>query len=443
MTTPYDEAATGEEQLIGPRPRPSDDELAVMPTVRIPWQQRPVRPVPERRGAPLVVAALINTVWATLICVATMIGLVMLARVSLGQRPNGAEVPVALAGWLLAHGVPFKAAIGQIGLAPLSIGLLAIWRLSRAGVQTTRGIGARGTGSVLKACYVAGAIGLVYGIIGFTVAFVINKPGLVVTPWRGGVHLLVVGFAAALLGSLRTTGGVRTIAGAMPQLVRDGIRTGVVAALMVLGAGAGLTGLAVALSGGEAVQLFRAFPSGVAGQIGVTVVCLAFAPNLATWSAAYLLGPGFVIGSGTVVRAGGVVVGEMPPLPVFAGVPNGALPGPMWLLLALPLILGLAAGLLLVRRRLRARRGRNGDILLPTPRWWRMLGSALLAGPVAGLAIGAMTLAASGRLDGGKPFPVGAVAWQTALAATVAVSLGAVLGVIAALGRKWIVDRPR
>jgi hypothetical protein len=107
-------------------------------------------------------------------------------------------------------------------------------------------------------------------------------------------------------------------------------------------------------------------------------------------------------------------------------------------MLALPLILGAVAGFLLVRRRLRPRRTRAGDTVLPTPNWWRMLGSAALAGPVAGLVIGAMTLAGSGRLDGGKPFPVGAVAWQTALSAAVAVALGAVLAIAAACGRRWI-----
>lgn len=427
MTTPND--------LIGPQPRPTDEELAVMPTVRIPWQ-RPVDRKPTGGGAPLVVAALVNTLWATLICVAVMIALVMLGRVTLGQRPTGAEIPVALAGWLLSHGVPIKSSIGQIALAPLAVALLALWRLNRAGVHTARGIGARDSGSVAKALVAAAAVGVVYGVFGFVTALVISRPGMELEPWRAGLHLLIIGIGGGLIGSLRTAGAVRTIARATPVAVRDGVRTGVVGALMVLGAGAGLWGLAVALNGGEAVQLFGAFPSGVAGQIGVTLVCLAYAPNLAAWAAAYLLGPGFVIGSGTVVRAGGVVVGEMPPLPVLAGVPSGPLPGPAWLLMALPVLLGLVAGLLLVRRRLRPRRSRSGDTVFPEPRWGRMLGAGALSGPVAGLVLGAMTVAAAGRLDGGQAFPVGAVAWQTALAGTVAIGLGAMLGVLAAFGRR-------
>lgn len=420
MTTPdYAEA-----DLIGPPRRPSDDELAGMPTVKIPWGR------PPRRGAPLLVAAAINTLWATALSFGMVVVVVLLARVSLGQRPNGPELPIALAGWLLAHGVPLKTNIGQIGLVPLTITLFAIWRLSRAGVHTTRGTAGRGTGSVRHALRVAAAIGVVYGLFGVVAAFALSRPDVSVQPWRAGVHLLVLGAGAGLLGSLRATGAVRTVARATPLLFRDALRTGVVAALLLAGVGAGISGLAIAISGREAVRIFEAYPSGLAGQAGVTLVCLAYAPNIAAWSAAYLLGPGFVVGAGTAVQPGGIAIAQMPPLPVLAGLPDGALDGPLWILVALPPLTGLAAGLLMVRRRLRPRRSRSGDMVTPVPRWGRMFGSAGLGGLVAGVLSGALAWAASGRLDGGKPFPVGSVMWQVALFAALAVAVGAAAAVV-------------
>ncbi len=48
------------------------------------------------------------------------------------------------AGWLLGHGVPLVMATGPLGLAPLAVTVLAVWRLVRAGVHASRAIGARG-----------------------------------------------------------------------------------------------------------------------------------------------------------------------------------------------------------------------------------------------------------------------------------------------------------
>src|SRR5262249_21171760 len=155
---------TPPNELIGPQSRPTDEEFAVLPTTRTPRRQ-PVARASAAGGAPLAVAALVNTLWAALLCVAVMIVLVVFGRLSLGQGPNGTEIPVALAGWLLSQGVPIKAAIGQIALAPLTVGLLALWRLNRAGVHTARGIGARDSGSVPKALAAAAAVGVVYGAL--------------------------------------------------------------------------------------------------------------------------------------------------------------------------------------------------------------------------------------------------------------------------------------
>jgi hypothetical protein len=430
MTTPNDEL------MIGPRPRPSKEELAAQPTVKNPWR----RPASPRSKAPLLVAALINTGWATLICLAAVIALVLLGRVSLGQRPTGVEALVGVAGWLLAHGVPVKTGPIEMTLAPLSITLLAAWRLNRAGVHTTRGIGARNSGSLLDALRVAGVIGGVYGALGLVAALIADRPGLSVSWWRAGLQLAVIGAFAALLGSIRTTGALNVIARRTPTIFRDALRAGVVAALLLLGAGAGLIGLSVAIHGEEAARAFNATPNGIAGQAGVTVVCLAFAPNLSSWAAAYLLGPGFVLRAGTIASPAMLTTGQMPDdrralldqLPVFAALPDAPLRGVFGGLLALPVLAGIGAGILLVRRRLRPRRTRSGDTVIPKPHWSRMLTSAALAGPVGGLVMNAVGFASSGHLDDGEP-ALGPMLWQSALFATLALGLGAVLAVAGAL----------
>jgi hypothetical protein len=153
----------------------------------------------------------------------------------------------------------------------------------------------------------------------------------------------------------------------------------------------------------------------VLGQAGVTAVCVAYLPNLAAWGAAYLLGPGFTIGAGTMVSPGEVTLGSVPGLPVLAGLPSQPLTGLGPLLLGAPLLAGVAAGVLLARYR--QRRG-----------WARLLGAAVLSGPVAGAAVLAACRVSAGSLGSGRLAEIGPSDWRIGLLASVVVSLGGLIG---------------
>ncbi|MFC5945384.1 DUF6350 family protein, partial [Micromonospora harpali] len=136
--------------------------------------------------------------------------------------------------------------------------------------------------------------------------------------------------------------------------LRDGVRTGLVAGLLLLGAVAGAAGLAVATGGGDAADMIGAYRTGVAGQAGITLVSLAYAPNATIWSVSYLLGPGFAVGVDTAVRTSEVSVGALPAVPLLAGLPSGPVDGYGAGLLAVPVLAGMAAWWLLARRLLLA-----------------------------------------------------------------------------------------
>jgi hypothetical protein len=56
--------------------------------------------------------------------------------------------------------------------------------------------------------------------------------------------------------------------------------------------------MAVAINGRDAGQIYDDYRTGVAGQMGLTLVCALYGPNIAVWAASYLVGPGFAIGAG-------------------------------------------------------------------------------------------------------------------------------------------------
>lgn len=411
-------------------------------TVKLPGQRRP----PQRSGrAPLPVAAGFAALWAALLSYLPVAAVVGLARTLEGAGGLADAAGAGLAGWLLGHGVPLGTSIGPLALAPLLLTLFAVWRLNCAGLHVTRAIGARRSGSPRDALLVAGTVGLWYAVFGALAALTISGPGTEVSAGRAAVHLFVVGTAGALVGSLRSTAALGTVARTMSPALRHGMGTGVVAALLILAAGAAFTGLSVAVGGGEAADMIAAYRTGVAGQAGITLVSLAYGANGAVWAAAYLLGPGFALGTDSTVRLTEVTVGPLPTLPLLSGLPDGPMGATGAGLLAVPVIAGMFAGWLLSER---VAAGWAARVLAPRfapvrptakpdatlPPWSVVIGAAALAGPFAGLVLGALAWLSSGSLGGGRLAEIGPVPWQVAVVAAAVVTVSSTVGAAASRG---------
>src|SRR5690349_19285693 len=115
------------------------------PTVKVPGQRRP--PARAQR-APLPVAVAFATTWAALLCYLPVAAVIGLARTLEGEGGLGGAAHAGLAGWLLGHGVPIGTSIGPLGLPPLLLTMLIMWRLNRAGLHVTRAIGSRRSGKI-------------------------------------------------------------------------------------------------------------------------------------------------------------------------------------------------------------------------------------------------------------------------------------------------------
>jgi hypothetical protein len=450
MAATSDEPTTGAANAVDPEEVLAAAEaahLAARNTVPIEVGQRPPDPVKSRqkvrvptqraprrgpRRAPLPLAAAVAAAWAALQSFLPVLAVMALVQLTAGHTGSLlALARLGLSGWLLGHGVPLHTGAGPLGLTPLAITAFAAWCVARAGVHVTRAAGARRSRSVRRALIVAGAVGLGYGLIGVLAAAILNGPSVGVSVLRAGITIGVFGLVASAVGALGATGAFTAVVSRTPPVLRDGVRTGVVAAVLVLGTGAGAAGLALAIAGDDAANTVAAYRTGVAGQAGITLLCLAYAPNAAAWAAAYLIGPGFAMGSETTVRVTEVSLGPLPAVPLFAGLPHAPIGGIGALFLALPVVAGLAAGWLLTRRRLRgAANPPAGRRPMPV-RWAGLIWSAAIAGPVAGLVLALSAVLSSGSLGGGRLSVVGPVAWQVGALAAGVVAAGAILGAVA------------
>ncbi|MEV0000858.1 DUF6350 family protein [Micromonospora sp. NPDC050980] len=402
----------------GARPRDRARPAARVPAPR-PGEQ-------PRSRAPLPVAAGVAALWAAVTSWLPVTVVLGLAQLTEDAGSLAGALRAGLVGWLLGHGVPLETTAGPLGLAPLALSALVVWRLTRAGVHVSRAVGARGGGSPRQALTVAVAVGTGYALLGALAALTVGTGGVRVSPVTAALTFAALGAPAALVGALNTTGVWALLARRCPPPVRDGLRAGLVAALLLFGASAGAAGLAVATGGGDAADMIGAYRTGVAGQAGITLVSLAYAPNATAWSASYLLGPGFAIGTDTAVRTSEVSVGALPAVPLLAGLPPGPVDGLGAGLLAVPVLVAMAAGWLLARRLLRAAAEERAEV-----GWRALLVPAVLAGPVAGALLGLVAAASGGPLGGGRLAEIGPPPWPVFGVATSVIAVGAVLGAAA------------
>ncbi|HKD98983.1 MAG TPA: DUF6350 family protein [Micromonosporaceae bacterium] len=343
----------------------TSDEASGRATVVLPVQRRsePALGATQRR-APLPVVAGVNAGWAALLSFLPVAAIACAVTLpGPGRAAFGATVRYSLAGWLLGHGVPLRVGGQPIALVPLAVTAFAVWRCVRAGRNTVRSMGARRADSPRSALAAAALVGCVYGVLGAIAALIARGPGLDVEPLRAGVTLAVFGLVASFAGGWARSRVARRWWMRVPRVVRDGLRTGIVGALLFLAVGAAAVGASIATSGSTATAMLRNMHLGFAGQAGIVLVCLAYAPNVAVWASAYLAGPGFTLAG-------------VPELPVFAGLPSRPVTGAGQALLLTPVLAGCVAGVLLARRRRRLRLAAEvraaamAQSANDTGRWW-------------------------------------------------------------------------
>jgi hypothetical protein len=412
--TPNSSSPTGMDES----PSGSGADLSVRRTVVLPTQRRAAAPRLATRRAPLSVAAGVNALWAAAWSFVPILATVAAVTLVGPQRPPLAPtIRYGIAAWLLGHGVPLHLAGQPITLIPLAVTVLAAWRGVRAGRNTMRALGVRRARLVRPAIVVAGSVAIAYGLLGAAVAALARSPGLDVSPVRAGLTLGGFALVTAFLGAWRDSGFARRVRARIPYVVRDGVRTGVVAVLLLLGAGAIAVGVQIAVAGATATAVLRNMHLGFAADLGVVLVCLAYAPNLAVWASAYLAGPGFTLG-------------QVPELPVFAGLPDRAITGVGQVLLATPLLAGVVAGVLLTRRsRTGGRRQSHG----PAGRG-SLAFAALVAAPAAAILLAIIGFVAAGALGDGALANTGQVGWEYAVIGGLGVGIGVLAGAQLAVG---------
>jgi hypothetical protein len=372
------------------------------------------------RQPSVVLAGVTAAVWAAALGLigSTVAVLVVWSTDGRSGSSAAAAMRIAADAWLLANGTPLHVDGTPFGLVPLGLAALPAYLLSRAGTSLARTVAVT---DGREAARVTAALALAYAVL----AVVVTGPATTahVSPTPGWAFLAAATLATVFggLGVLRGAALWPAVRAALPEPLRLAAHGGAVAAAVVVTGAALLAGVALALSAGEAGLVLGALGTGVVGTAMLLVVSLAYLPNTIVWAAAFVIGPGFAVGSGTAVSAFAVRLHPVPALPLLAALPTAA---NRWLvaLVLLPVAGGLLAGAVVGRRQV--------DVALG-----RLLGTAAATGAAAGLLVGLLCLISAGPAGAARMAAVGPSAWRVALALAAEVA-------VPAMAAAWWTGRP-
>ena len=329
---------------------------------------------------------------------------------------------VAADGWLLALGADLHLSgtvTATVSAMPLGLTVLCAYVAARFGAWAARSSAVDDLRTLLLGCVVmAGVHGLVALVVAVIASTSTGQVGLL-TAVAGGFLVALLGGGAGMLRARRDLVGWST---RVPEGLRAVALGAAATVLLLFAAAALLLTVALVMDLGAAANVLSRLHADVAGGLLYTALVAAVAPNAVLFSGSYLLGPGFAVGSGTLVSPGAVLLGPVPAFPLLAALPStGTPPGWLTALAGVPVLAAVVAVVLMLRR-------------FPAFTWE----SGAVRGAGAGVAGGVLTTLAVGLAGGavgpGRMADVGADLVATFVASTVGMCVG---GLVAGVAATW------
>ncbi|WP_089337022.1 cell division protein PerM [Blastococcus mobilis] len=335
-----------------------------------------------------------------------------------GGRSVGDSVVLAGRLWLLAQGGELRIASGPLVLAPLLLTLGLCWGLAQAGRGIVR---LRTPVARADAIRISGVVAGVHVLVTVLLALLLDAP-------EARVGLLRTTVGAAVLATVAGCWGVGRESGLFDDALDRGparaVLRGVLAGLLTaLGLCTAVVAVAVVADARGYAALSGSLGGAGAGAVGLAGLALLLLPNAAAAVLGLAAGPGFHVGSGTLVSVHGVTLDAVPALPLLAALPDTqAVPLIAFVSQVIPVLAGLVAG-------------------MTVGRWFGDAdGGSLTAGlagigtgVLLGVAGGVLVWLAGGSLGDGAMAQVGAPPLATGVA--IALQSGIAAAVAAAVSR--------
>ncbi len=341
---------------------------------------------------------------------------------------------VGALGWLVAHGSGVHIRGAEVTAVPIGLTLLTAYAVWRGGARTGEQLSSHGPDALALSdgerdlTVPSGAMifTTVYVLAALAVAIVAGS--LETQPSLGAVVFwsLVLAGGVGTAGIATGSGRAAVWLARVPLPVRDTVVDAVRMLGWFLSVSAIAFVVAFAIDGAAALNVFSRLGTNLGGGIAFLVMCLLVVPNAVIFAGSYLLGPGFAVGTHTLVSPTVVVLGPVPLFPLLAALPDDG-PTPVWtpFLVALPPLL---AAVFVVRRR----------HAHPDTGWDVGALRGLSAGVVAAVLFAMLAAVAGGSVGPGRMADVGPAVGSVLFHAIVSLGIGGLVGGVVAT---WLTRR--
>lgn len=372
---------------------------------------------PPRR--PMAVSAIVAGITAAVGGLVVSIALAVGVWFAGSTGSFGDAVRVGALGWLVSNGTGVE--IAGVSVTAIPLGFLLCWGylLYRLG----RWCGT--TSAVRHGGDVASGTGLIaVGYVG---------TGLVVraiaTTGEADVHLvravLMLTLVSVIFGGLGVVAGSDSFEPVLAQIpvpARAVLRGALAGVATMVAASAAVLVVSLVVHFSQAVTLQEQLTTGTVAGVAITLIGISAMPNAVLCTGAFLAGPGFAVGTGTIVSPGGVSLGRLPGLPLLAALPSDrSAAGWQAVLILVPVVAGAVAGVVAIRRD-------------PAFGLDQAALRGALSGLVGGLCFGASTWLATGAIGPGRMQDIGPDVLATMLVCGIAFLVG---GAVAACSLRW------
>ncbi|MCT9928707.1 DUF6350 family protein [Planotetraspora sp. A-T 1434] len=404
----------------------------------------------EETRRPLPVSGMLAAVWTLGAGLAVLTTLTLAGWIAAPRSAFGAGLPgvfrTACQLWLAAHHAGFAIPGGRVGLLPLGLMILPGTLLYRAGLWMARDAdlrlrmparlpkgtprdveNARRRAQLLLVAQAGISLAAPYALLAGVISLVARNE--VTQPFLGEalVSHLVLAFLAGSVATARTIGPWRSMLRLLPERPRSVVVGTAVAVSVLLAAGMLLVLAAIVVNFGEVQRLSDVLSPGFVGGLLLLLLEGLYLLNAVIWGLSYIAGPGFAIGTGTLVAPTGVKLSAVPTLPLLGALPmSGTSPTWVMAVIAVPFVAGAIAGVVVVR-------------IAPTPTIEAAPLWGFACGVCSGATAGVLAALSGGPLGGARLSAVGPSPWEVALSVTLEVGVAA--GISAGIANLWLISR--